>query len=296
MPGHLPHGRSCFVTTVTLLLALQTATPVWAWGRLGHRLISRLAEKDLNPTARRAVAALLEPGESLADASTWADEHRRELPKSAPWHYVDVPLDEPRYNALFSGDIPEKGCVVDKIHEFKVVLKDPKRSVEDRRFALRFLIHCIEDLHMPLHVGDNNDKGGNQTQVRFFDQGTNMHRLWDSQIIEHVSDKEDFWLTDLTTLETAKNRAAWAKGTVEDWATESLLAARQAYQVPETGRRLKPGQKLADAYQSTNLPVGPEAVVSGWHAAGDGAQRGLPGQVVVVWRPVNTAWRSPART
>jgi hypothetical protein len=25
------------------------------------------------------------------------------------------------------------------------------------------------------------------------------------------------------------------KGAVEDWATESLLAARQAYQVPETG-------------------------------------------------------------
>ena len=38
------------------------------------------------------------------------------------------------------------------------------------------------------------------------------------------------------------------KGTVEDWATESLLAARQAYQVPETGKRLKSGQKLAIAY------------------------------------------------
>jgi hypothetical protein len=108
---------------------------------------------------------------------------------------------------------------------------------------------------MPLHVGDNNDKGGNQTQVRFFDQGTNMHRLWDSQMIEHVSDKEDFWLADLTALDTAENRAAWMRGTVEDWATESLLAARQAYQVPGTGQRLKPGQKLSDAYQTANLPV-----------------------------------------
>ena len=32
---------------------------------------------------------------------------------------------------------------------------------------------------------------------------------------------------------------------VEDWATESLLAARQAYQAPETGKRMKSGQKLA---------------------------------------------------
>jgi len=66
---------------------------------------------------------------------------------------------------------------VDKIHEFQATLKDPARSVEDRRFALRFLIHLVEDLHMPLHVGDNHDKGGNRTQVRFYDRGTNMHRL-----------------------------------------------------------------------------------------------------------------------
>jgi hypothetical protein len=43
------------------------------------------------------------------------------------------------------------------------------------------------------------------------------------------------------------------KGTVQDWATESLLAARQAYQVPETGLRVKPGQKLGDAYKAASL-------------------------------------------
>jgi hypothetical protein len=36
-------------------------------------------------------------------------------PKIAPWHYVDVPLDEARYDAKFSGDVASKGCVVDKI-------------------------------------------------------------------------------------------------------------------------------------------------------------------------------------
>jgi hypothetical protein len=45
------------------------------------------------------------------------------------------------------------------------------------------------------------------------------------------------------------------KGTVEDWATESLLLAKAAYQVPETGKRLKSGQKLGDAYLNTHLPV-----------------------------------------
>jgi hypothetical protein len=108
---------------------------------------------------------------------------------------------------------------------------------------------------MPMHVGENGDKGGNLTQVRFFDRGTNMHRLWDSQIIEHVSKSEEFWLADLAALDTPENRAAWMKGTVEDWATESILAAREAYQDPATGKRMKPGTKLADAYHEKSLLV-----------------------------------------
>ncbi len=148
-------SASCFVGILTILIAPFLAPPAFAWGRLGHRVISRLAEKNLTPKAKEAIKALLDEGESIADASTWADEHRRELPKTAPWHYVDVPLDEPKYNSRFSGDVPDKGCVVDKINEFRLVIKDQAETVEERRFALRFLIHCVEDMHMPLHVGDS---------------------------------------------------------------------------------------------------------------------------------------------
>ena len=81
--------------------------------------------------------------------------------------------------------------MVDKINEFRLVIKDKTKTVEERRFALRFLIHCVEDMHMPMHVGDNKDKGGNQTQVRFFDKGTNMHRLWDSDMIERTGHTEE---------------------------------------------------------------------------------------------------------
>jgi S1/P1 nuclease len=45
------------------------------------------------------------------------------------------------------------------------------------------------------------------------------------------------------------------KGTVEDWVTESLLDAREAHRVPETGLWLKSGQKLSAAYLNANLPV-----------------------------------------
>src|SRR5271163_2164720 len=125
--------RAVFVTALSLLVIIQTATPAWAWGRLGHRVISRLAEKNLTPQAKATIAELLEPGESLSDASLWADENRGRLPKTAPWHYVDVPLDEPKYDSRFSGDVSSKGCVVDKINEFRSAVKDKTKSVENRR-------------------------------------------------------------------------------------------------------------------------------------------------------------------
>jgi nuclease S1 len=254
-PFRRPPKRWCVAPTLTVLFILVPGGPVWAWGRLGHRVITRFAEQRLTPQAKAAIAGLLEPRESLADAALWADLNRRELPKTAPWHYVDVPLDEPRYHSIFSGDRPERGYVVDKIHDFKLIVNDASHPVDDRRIALRFLVHFVEDLHMPMHVGDNNDKGGNRTQVRFFDRGTNMHSLWDSEMIEHICEVEDYWLKDLAALDSPSEREAAMKGTIEDWATESLLAARQAYRVPESGNRLKSGQKLSGAYLDANLPV-----------------------------------------
>jgi nuclease S1 len=76
--------QACLIIGLAVLHTLQAANPVWAWGRLGHRVISRIAEKNLTPKAKAAIAALLEPGESLADASLWADQNRGKLPKTAP--------------------------------------------------------------------------------------------------------------------------------------------------------------------------------------------------------------------
>jgi hypothetical protein len=222
---------------------------------MGHHLTGRLAERHLTPEARAAVKALLEPDESMAAASTWADEHRRDVKGSGPWHYVDVPLEEDKYDDRFAGEAPEKGCVVPKIREFRAVLKDRNRPLEERRLALRFLIHLVEDLHMPLHVGDNHDRGGNATQVRFFDQGTNMHRLWDGDMLARADEDEDRWQAELVAMDTPEARAKAMAGTVEEWATESLQAAKGAYIDPATGRKITPGTKLGQPYQDANLPV-----------------------------------------
>ncbi len=98
------------------------------------------------------------------------------------------------------------------------------------RFALRFPIHCVEDLHMARHVGDKHDRGGNDKQVRFYERGSNMHRLWDNDMIERVSRSEDHWLRELSVPPSAQSSESISDGTVEDWATESLAGRESGLQ------------------------------------------------------------------
>jgi nuclease S1 len=240
-----------------LLIATAIATsamvgPAWAWGRMGHRVAGKIAEARLTPAAKAAVAALLEPGESLADVSTWADEVRRNMPKSAPWHYVNVPITEPKYDSKFE---PKEGCVVTKIDDFRKILADPNAPRLERQQALKFLVHFVQDMHQPVHVGHRDDRGGNDLQLQFFNRGTNLHSIWDSGLIEHANHTESEWVEALSKTITPELANSWSKGGPPDWANESLDIARKAYLNPPENTELKKGAKLGQEYQDANLPL-----------------------------------------
>jgi hypothetical protein len=56
-------------------------------------------------------------------------------------------------------------------------------------------------------------------------------------------------------LATPDHVQKWTKGNPEDWADESLSAARQAYCLPGTHSLLRPGAKLDELYFELELPV-----------------------------------------
>ena len=71
--------RRVLVISFAFLVYLWHAGPALGKGRLGHRVIAKFAERHLADKARAEIKALLEPGESLADCSTWADEVRGKM-------------------------------------------------------------------------------------------------------------------------------------------------------------------------------------------------------------------------
>lgn len=237
---------------LTVVLLVGPAESALAWGPLGHRVAAKVAEARLTPAARQAIRELLEPGESLADASTWADDHRDAIRGSAGWHFVNVPIREDRYNARFC---KESGCVVSKITQYRRILVDPRSNRAEKREALRILVHLIQDVHQPLHVGENHDRGGNDLQVQFFRRPRTLHQVWDSAILQHHIGDETAWVREVNALATPEAARAWAKGSVVDWANESLAAAKTAYIDPTTQSQMRSGARLGPEYQDVALPI-----------------------------------------
>ena len=233
---------------------LGIAHPAFAWGPQGHRVIAKVASDRLSPAAKTAVRELLHEGDNLADVANWADHEAYDTyPDSAPWHYVNVPISAPRYDARYCG---RRGCVVEKIKHYRNVLADRRSPKRERQHALLFLVHFVGDLHQPLHVGDHDDRGGNLTQIQFFDSGTNLHRLWDSDLIHRVGGNDHAWVERVKHTITPDTVEAWSRGSVEDWADDSLRAAKRAYAGPKKSPTpLVSGTQLGEDYVQMADPI-----------------------------------------
>lgn len=211
------------------LLCLAALLPCFAlaWGPTGHRVVGAIAEHHLSRKARKAVKRIL-GAESLAIASTWMDEVRSDsaYDHTHDWHWVTIP-DGQTY--ALSEKNP-KGDVVEAIDRMRTLLRSDTVPLERERVALRFLVHLVGDLHQPLHVGRGDDKGGNDFQVQWFKKGSNLHRVWDSEMIDdtklsYTELAESLIRPDATVMKQ------WQSATVREWAMESMSYRPQVYSI-----------------------------------------------------------------
>lgn len=213
-----------------LLLAasLAIATPASAWGPIGHRITGAIADRNLSGVARANVQLLLEE-EDLAEAATWPDDMRSDPAEfwqktASPWHYVTLKGDDYR-----KSDAPPEGDAMTALQAFRTKLLDPKSSLEERRTALRFIVHIVGDLHQPLHVGAGTDRGGNDIKVEFFGRQTNLHSVWDSGLIEQRSLSYSEYADWLSRSIRSEEVVAWSPAGPEQWVHESEALRKMAY-------------------------------------------------------------------
>jgi len=214
---------------------LLIATEGLAWGQKGHDVTCAVAEKHLTKRAKRHIKKVLE-GKSIVYWANWLDNasHTPEYEYTLTWHYKNINADQ-TYD-----EVPpfETGDIVVAINEQISKLKSGTLSHEEEALALKMLIHFLGDIHQPMHLGRKTDLGGNQVNVFFFKKETNLHSVWDTDLLEsgHAWSHTE-WVNQIDRL-NRKERKAIAQGSADDWARETHQYAKIVYENTPEGTKI----------------------------------------------------------
>ena len=221
-------NRSTFTIFLTLLLGVIYSDSL-SWGRTGHRVVGHIAQKHLSKKALKNIRLIM-GNESIAMASNWMDEIKsdRVYDHMNPWHYCTIP-DGMTYA---EAGTPDEGDAIATIERLIRELETKQFTDEDELFALKSLIHLIGDIHQPLHVGNGEDRGGNDIKVKWFWNDSNLHRVWDSGMI----DSQQLSFTEMAAsidFATDAQIQKWQSDPLMTWIEESKSLRNQVYDLPE---------------------------------------------------------------
>lgn len=236
------------ITCALAALELFSASGALAYGVQGHLIAGAAAEPFLCAAARAEVTAL----GGLGEVGLWADRIRSVTgyEQSAPWHYMNIADGM----AIAEFVHPPEGDVLWAAEHFRARLEDRQLADDERGDALRFLVHFVVDLHQPLHVGRVDDRGGNSIALRLGGAPTNLHRFWDTDVIELTG----LSLERYTELVTARvdRRIVDAGFDPRAWAEESLALRERVYDFDRRSGRLTGTYiELADATTRERLAL-----------------------------------------
>lgn len=245
-------------TIVGCLCLLVLHLQAMAWGVTGHRVVGLVAQNHLKKSAKRKIATILQCN-SLAEVSNYMDDVKSDTAynHTHDWHWVTI-LAGQTYEQSKKNP---KGDIIMKIEEITAALKTHTLSPAQEAEQLKFLVHLVGDLHQPLHVGDRDDQGGNRERVTWFGQNSNLHRVWDSDMIEG----KQLSYSDLAGFLDEPSKAQikqWQSMSTLEWAAVSQGLLPQVYTLPED-------KKLGYRYSYENFDTVQRVLMqAGIHLAG----------------------------
>lgn len=244
---------------MTCLCVLGFAGDASAWGWEGHKLVCALAEEQLSDEAKKMVNNLLADGSKLKGGQKnfpvsclWPDEVKYSSRKGTyEHHFINVPDDANRID--LQRDCAALNCIAVGLQQALHYLSQPAKGDREKRgraAALRFLGHYMADLHQPLHVGNASDWGGNKIKIRWRDKSTNLHALWDYDMLEAM---DITYPSSLPILRSVPSKQF--SGNAHSWLNESLLLARKMAYINLDGHLIKSGDSLGEDYFNRSKPV-----------------------------------------
>jgi hypothetical protein len=159
---------SVLVLGLVQLVSLPSAN---AWRETGHFTVCEIAYRHLNSRAKSKVDQVA--GVGFAAQCTWPDMIRKhpDYSYTSSWHFLDRNAETDFLaEAKLRGGKFLAGDVLQALVKVSQTLKHANSTADEKKFALRFLGHLVGDIHQPLHIGQEEDGGGNKIQVEWFGQ------------------------------------------------------------------------------------------------------------------------------
>jgi hypothetical protein len=223
-------NKSVFRILGILVVALYLPLHTLAWGVTGHRVVGEIASLHLTAKARKNIQKIL-GNESIAMASNWADFIKSDSTYDYlyNWHFINIDdkLNYEQFTERLKND-----TAVDAYTKLQMIvdtLKNKSLSNVSKLMYLRLLIHIVGDLHQPMHVARLSDLGGNRVRVQWFNQQSNLHRVWDEQLV----DFQQLSYTEFATAinhSTKEQRTAWQQQPVSDWIFDTYQQTQKVYE------------------------------------------------------------------
>jgi hypothetical protein len=259
-----------------------TATRARAWSAFGHETIALIAWDQMTPRQQAAISKIMQANEPIFGSGTgtapllagaiWPDTVRFEQDQSTPnvplaiftslgitmshdsnnLHFVD-------YNGPYPV-LPNGQSAIVAISIAQTVLQDPASTMREQGEALTYLIHCVGDIHQPLHAGNKKDDGGNSITIKGIGASnakTELHAVWDEGLFNTtgVTDQAQYIAKYLGGPIKQAQATALSDMNPADWATNSHHLALTVAYVDEHGHTIISGAHLSQAYVNEALVV-----------------------------------------
>ncbi|MEQ8423339.1 MAG: S1/P1 nuclease, partial [Cyclobacteriaceae bacterium] len=167
------------------------------------------------------------------------------------WHWVTIP-DGMTYEQTEKNS---NGDIIATINRIVSELKSRKLTRAEEVEHIRILIHLVGDIHQPLHVGTGEDKGGNEVKVKWFGKATNLHGVWDSDMIDETKLSFTELAESVDHLKKDKVNKL-QRSSVLDWANESMQLRKQVYNVGDKNLGYKYSYENMDTVRKRILEAG----------------------------------------
>lgn len=235
-----------FSFAVALLIA--SCSSAYAWGARGHEIVAIIAGRHLTPKTSEAVGQLLalDGKTAMQQVASWPDRVvTLKIPRQ-PSHMVLLGAGHEPYNP--ATDCEKNECVLSAIDADIAVLTDPMSPPDAKEMALKYLIHFVGDVHMPLHAA----RAGLGRRVLYKGKIVGVHFLWDNDVVDSQKGSVDAVASQVEALATPFHADA---STPTNWAMESRDVTRDSILVGILKDRTLDPQPVADTYPSDNWPI-----------------------------------------